>query len=180
MLACRLVRSKPLSESLLEYCQLDPWEHTFKQIHLKMSPAKSRPSFLDLSALTAAVASDSFDPVVHYVKVTHWPNDNAFIHPLVPECPKNIKSLFIRKQLAFYVAYSDKTINLNLVHHHEPNGSTKGKLSNMNQRDKYLSILVPRDLYTGSCLVECIAVYSSFVSYVTFFFQCNSQELKRL
>ena len=171
---------------MLEYCQLDPWEHTFKQMHLKMSPAKSRPSFLDLSALTAAVASDSFDPAVHYVNLTHWPKWQCFFtHPLVPECPKNIKSLFNRKQFAFYVAYSDKTINLNLVHHHEPNGSTKGKLSNRNQRDKYLSLLVPRDLYTGSCLVECIAVYSCFVSYVTFllffsFFQCNSQELKRL
>ena len=130
-------------DTMLEYCQL---EHTFKQMHLKMSPAKSRPSFLGLSALTAAVASDSFDPVVHYVKVTHWPNDNVFTHPLVPECPKNIKSLFNRKQLAFYVAYSDKTINLNLVHHHDPNGSTKGKLSNRNQETNICVYLYP-----GTC-----------------------------
>ena len=131
---------------MLEYCQLDPWEHTFKQMHLKMSPAKSRPSFLDLSALTAAVASDSFDPVVHYVKVTHWPNGNAFTHPLVPECPRNIKSLLNRKQLAFYMAYSDKIINWNLVHHHEPNGSTKGKLSNRNQETNICLYLYP-----GTC-----------------------------
>ena len=32
------------------------------------------------------------------------------------------------------MAYSDKTINLNLLHHHEPYGSTKGKLSNRNQK----------------------------------------------
>ena len=48
------------------------WTLGNTQMHLKMSPAKSRPSLLDLSALTAAVATDSFDPVVHYVKVTHW------------------------------------------------------------------------------------------------------------
>ena len=131
---------------MLEYCQLDPWEHTFKQMHLKMSPAKLRPSFLDLSALTAAVANDSFDPVVHYVKVTNWPNDNVFTRPVVPECPKNIKSLFNRKQLAFYVAYLDKTIYLNLVHHHNPNGSTKGKLSDRNQETNICLYLYP-----GTC-----------------------------
>ena len=97
----------------------------------------------------------------------------------------NVPKFFNRKQLSSYVAYSDKTINLKLVHHHEPNDSIKRKFSNRNQeRDKYLSIFVPRDLYTSSCLVECIVVYSSSVLYVTFllvlFFQCNSQELKSL
>ena len=102
-------------------------------MHLKMSSAKSRPYFIDLNVLTAAVVSYRFDPVVHYVKVTHWPNDNVFILSLVLECPKNIKSLFNRKQLASYVTYSDKTININLVHHHETNGSIKRKFSNRNQ-----------------------------------------------
>ena len=154
-------------------------------MYLKMSPAKSRPSFLDLSALTAAVASDSFDPVVHYVKVTHWPNDNALTHPLVPECPINIKSPLNRKQLAFYVAYSDKTINLNLVHHHEPNGSTKGKLSNRNQETNICLYLYP-----GTCTQ--VHVWLNVLLFIPllyrmlhfccffFFFQCNSQELKRL
>ena len=27
-MACRLVGTKPLSEPMLEYCQLDPWEPT--------------------------------------------------------------------------------------------------------------------------------------------------------
>ena len=112
-------------------------------MHLKMSPAKSRPSLLDLSALTAAVASDSSDPVVHYVKVTHWPNDNVFMHPLVTE---KYQITFHRKQVAFYVAYSDRTINLNLFLHHEPNGSTKGKLSNRNQETNICLYLYP-----GTC-----------------------------
>ena len=68
------------------------------------------------------------------------------LHPLVPECPKNIKSLFNRKQLTFYVAYSDKTIYLNLVHHHDPNGSTKGKLSDRNQETNICLYLYP-----GTC-----------------------------
>ena len=122
------------------------WTLGNTQMHLKMSPAKSRPSLLDLSALTAAVATDSFDPVVHYVKVTHWPSDNVFTHPLVPECPKKYQITFHRKQLAFYVAYSDKTINLNLFLHHEPNGSTKGKLSNRNQETNICLYLYP-----GTC-----------------------------
>ena len=73
------------------------WTLGNTQMHLKMSPAKWRPSLLDLSALTAAVATDSFDPVVHYVKVTHWPSDNVFTHPLVPECPKKISNHFSPK-----------------------------------------------------------------------------------
>ena len=28
IMACRLVGAKPLSELMLEYCQLDPWEAT--------------------------------------------------------------------------------------------------------------------------------------------------------
>ena len=57
-----------------------------------------------------------------------------------------IKSLFSRKQLASYVACSDKTINLNLVHHPEPNGSTKGKFSNRNQETNICLYLYP-----GTC-----------------------------
>ena len=28
MMACRLIGTKPLSEQMLEHCQLDPWEQT--------------------------------------------------------------------------------------------------------------------------------------------------------
>ena len=170
---------------MLEYCQLDPWEHTFKQMHLKMLLAKSWPSFLDLNVLTAAVASDSFDPVVHYVKVTHWPNDNVFTYPLVPECPKNIKSLFSRKQLASYMAYSDKTINSNLVHHHESNGSTEGKFSNRNQETNICLYLYPGTctqvhVWLNVLLFFPLLYYMSQFCWFFFFFQYNPQELRRL
>ena len=61
-MACRLVGAKPLSEPMLEYCQLDPWEtsieiHTFsfKKIHLKISSAKWRPFYLGLNVLNVWV-----------------------------------------------------------------------------------------------------------------------------
>ena len=55
IMACRLVGAEPLSEPMLEYCQLDLYEQTsvkfylifglffFEEIHLKMSSAKWRP-----------------------------------------------------------------------------------------------------------------------------------------
>ena len=32
IMVCRLFDAKPLSEPMLEYCQLDPWEQTSVQI----------------------------------------------------------------------------------------------------------------------------------------------------
>ena len=61
-------------------------------------------------------------------------------------CTKKYQITFHRKLLAFYVAYSDKTIDLNLFLHHEPNGSTKGKLSNRNQETNICLYLYP-----GTC-----------------------------
>ena len=58
-----LAGTKPLSEPILEYCQLDPWEQTsvnasieiymfsFKIMHLNMLPGKWRPTCLCFSVL---------------------------------------------------------------------------------------------------------------------------------
>ena len=63
IMACRLIGAKPLSEPMLDYCQLDPCEHismkswlkiqqfSLKKIHVKMSTAKWRPSCLGLNVL---------------------------------------------------------------------------------------------------------------------------------
>ena len=135
---------------------LHPYEHVIIQLPVENG------NNVDLKTNVQSW-SDSFDPVVHYVKVTHWPNDNVFHAPFGSRMYQKYQITFHRKLLAFYAANSDKTINLNLFLHHEPNGSTKGKLSNRNQETNICLYL-----YTGSCLVECIAVYSSFVLYVTF------------
>ena len=54
-MACRLVGAKPLSEPMLEICQLDPWDKiftsSFRKIYLKMSSAKWRPFCLGLNVL---------------------------------------------------------------------------------------------------------------------------------
>ena len=58
-MAWRLDGAKPLSEPILEYCQLDPWEQTsvkyltfyFKEMHLKMSSGKWRPFHRGLNVL---------------------------------------------------------------------------------------------------------------------------------
>ena len=63
-MACRLESTKPLSESMLSYCQLDHKEQTlnseiligiqifsFKKMHLKLSSAKWRPVCLGLNVL---------------------------------------------------------------------------------------------------------------------------------
>ena len=62
-MACRLDGAKLLSEPMLEYCQLDPWEQTsvnffiaiatfsFNKMYLKMSSGKWRPFCLALNVL---------------------------------------------------------------------------------------------------------------------------------
>ena len=70
----------------------------------------------------------------------------CFHAPFGSRMSQKYQITFHRKQLAFYVAYSDKTINLNLFLHHEPNGSTKGKLSNRNQETNICLYLYP-----GTC-----------------------------
>ena len=72
-MACRLDGAKPLSKSMLEYCQLDPQEQpfneisigiqafSFKKIHFKMSSAKWRLFCLSLSVLYLAILNDIHD-----------------------------------------------------------------------------------------------------------------------
>ena len=71
-------------------------------------------------------AGDRFDPAAPYVKATHWHNGNVSIHHVRPECPKNIKTLINRNQLASYVVKSFKITNLNLVYHLESVRLLKG------------------------------------------------------
>ena len=37
MMACHLVGAKPLSEPMLKYCQLDPWEQTSGEILIEIN-----------------------------------------------------------------------------------------------------------------------------------------------
>ena len=48
-MACRLVGAKPLSESLLDYCQLDPYEHISMKFETKYN------NFIDKNAFENAV-----------------------------------------------------------------------------------------------------------------------------
>ena len=48
-MACRLVGAKPLSESLLDYCQLDPCEHISMKFETKYN------NFIDKNAFENAV-----------------------------------------------------------------------------------------------------------------------------
>ena len=69
IMVCRLIGAKPLSEPMLDYCQLDPCEHIsvkfnptttilLKNMHVKMSSAERRPSCLCLNVLTRAMKYD--------------------------------------------------------------------------------------------------------------------------
>ena len=62
IMTCRLVSTKPLSEPMVEYCQLGPQEQSseisvvnqtfsFKKLHLRISYAKWRPFSLGLNVL---------------------------------------------------------------------------------------------------------------------------------
>ena len=63
-MVCRLFGARPLSEPMLEYCQLDPWEHksviffievhiySIKKMHLEMVSAKWRSFCLGINVLT--------------------------------------------------------------------------------------------------------------------------------
>ena len=88
-MACRLAGAKPLSESMLEYCQLDPWEQNFtenlveiyifslKKMHLKMSPGIWRPFCLIFNVLVAA--SGLLPP---FLLRCHVPVLSEYIHPI--------------------------------------------------------------------------------------------------
>ena len=58
IMACRLFGAKPLSEPMLDYCQLDPWIQHFllKEVHLKMLVAKCRPYCLGLNVFNSRQA----------------------------------------------------------------------------------------------------------------------------
>ena len=63
-MACRMTGAKPLSETMMEYCYLEPLEKNFseilieiyiflfKKMHLKMSSGNWRPSCRGLKMLT--------------------------------------------------------------------------------------------------------------------------------
>ena len=64
-MACRLVGTKPLSETILEYCQLGTnfneilikiFRFSFKKIHFQMPSAKWQPFCLCLNVLTAILS----------------------------------------------------------------------------------------------------------------------------
>ena len=42
IMACRLFGAKPLSEPMLEYCQLDPWEQTSVKFYSNLKHFHSR------------------------------------------------------------------------------------------------------------------------------------------
>ena len=67
-MACRLAGDKPLSEPMLEYCKLDPWQQnfneilieiylfSFKKMHLKIAVSRSGSNFVPgLNVLTACI-----------------------------------------------------------------------------------------------------------------------------
>ena len=125
-------------------------------------------------------AGDRFDPAVPYVKATHWHNGNVSIHPVRPECPKNIKTLINRKQLASYLVKSFKITNSNLVYHQESVRLLKG--------NSPIWIKTQTSVYTCTQVSVWLDVSLLFVSYLYhishlcwfFFFKCNPQEARRL
>ena len=56
-MACRLVGAKPLSESLLDYCQLDPCEHISMKFETKYNNFIDKNSFENVVWKMAAILS---------------------------------------------------------------------------------------------------------------------------
>ena len=56
-MACRLYGAKPLSESMLPYCQLDPTEHISMEFYSKFKSFRSRKTLENVVCDMAAILS---------------------------------------------------------------------------------------------------------------------------
>ena len=89
-MACGLIGTKPLSEPMLDYCQLDPCEYfnenlinvqqfSLKELHVKMSSAKWRPFCLGLNVLMAKYILEIMS---NYIAIPEQPSDATFVNML--------------------------------------------------------------------------------------------------
>ena len=104
IMACRLDGTKPLSEPMLTYCQLDPKEHIsmkfylkFKyfhstKMHLNMSSAKCRPFCLSLNVLSHRHGSIWYVTQLSNVRAefkskTDLTKDTPYLDGILPKGP---------------------------------------------------------------------------------------------
>ena len=91
IMACRLFDTKPISEPMLEYCQLDHWEQTLvkfysnsnifiHKIHMKISSVKLRPFHVGLIVLTISYDIDSVLQLSRQ-NISLWSHNRASFSP---------------------------------------------------------------------------------------------------